>query len=387
MGLRMITRLRSSSVVLSLCIGSVLMFFLPGYPTNVQEIEKKMDGLVVPGLSDSERADLPWWEGGECRCQNARCFPPTTPTIPRERMGGTCGLRAWRAGSGQRVITYALYGNNSIYLNGLKNNVNATRHVYPGWSVWLYTDPRGRHDDLCPLLHDFPHLFICDVTNLPAQGNVTGMRKMLWRALPLGDPHVDVTMSRDTDARILEREVSAVNEWLATNRTFHVMRDHHNHCARVMGGMWGMRMDKTNHEGGGGGGGGVKEVEGDKGEGEKEKEGGERGSGNGTRPSGRDVFAIVRKTIVEQGSRFHKDENDQGVLGNVLWVNFKENMVAHSSFCCEKIPEAFTPFPTQRVERSFIGNKDYGKHPEGFQVRIPCPEACRSPKHRDWEYC
>ncbi|XP_027236765.2 uncharacterized protein [Penaeus vannamei] len=413
--IRTLLRSRRSSLLLALCLGSLVALLLPGPSSNVAEVAREADGgVAVPGLADVERAGLPWWDGGECRCKDTRCQPPPTPTLPREKMGGTCGLRAWRAGRGQKVISFALYGNNSIYFDGLRRNINRSRLVYPGWSVWLYTDPRGQHDFLCPLLRDYPYLYVCDVTNLPTLGNRTDMRRMLWRALPIGDPNVDVVLSRDTDAKILERETAAVREWLRTNRSFHVMRDHHNHCAHVMGGMWGMRMDVADRKRGGGGGekeggreaGGEEEgrggkegsIKGEKREDGKGKEGQEKngkentegGGGGGTEAlssSGRDFFASVRNSIIQQGSGFHKDDNDQGILGKVLWSAFKTDLVSHSSFCCEKFPEGFTPFPTQRVERSFVGNKDYSKHPEGFQVRFACPKACRHPEHTDWEFC
>jgi hypothetical protein len=41
---------------------------------------------------------------------------------------------------------------------------------------------------------------------------------------------VDAFMSRDSDSRIVSREMEAVREWLAGDRTFHVMRDHPYHC-------------------------------------------------------------------------------------------------------------------------------------------------------------
>ncbi|ROT60779.1 endonuclease-reverse transcriptase [Penaeus vannamei] len=202
--IRTLLRSRRSSLLLALCLGSLVALLLPGPSSNVAEVAREADGgVAVPGLADVERAGLPWWDGGECRCKDTRCQPPPTPTLPRKKLGGTCGLRAWRAGRGQKVISFALYGNNSIYFEGLRRNINRTRLVYPGWSVWLYTDPRGQHDFLCPLLRDYPYLYVCDVTNLPTLGNRTDMRRMLWRALPIGDPNVDVVLSRDTDAKVM----------------------------------------------------------------------------------------------------------------------------------------------------------------------------------------
>ena len=57
-----------------------------------------------------------------------------------------------------------------------------------------------------------------------------------WRFAVLGDPTVDLFLSRDSDSWVLDREVTAVQEWLLSGRTFHVMRDHPNHKAVMLAG-------------------------------------------------------------------------------------------------------------------------------------------------------
>ena len=54
--------------------------------------------------------------------------------------------------------------------------------------------------------------------------------------LPLLDELVDAFMSRDTDSLILPREQYAVEDWLISDKTFHVMRDHPGHCIVMLGG-------------------------------------------------------------------------------------------------------------------------------------------------------
>jgi hypothetical protein len=66
-------------------------------------------------------------------------------------------------------------------------------------------------------------------------------RAMLWRALPLLDPAVGAMIARDSDCRLGAREKQAVDEWLASGRPFHIMRDHPLHTAAILGGMWGAR--------------------------------------------------------------------------------------------------------------------------------------------------
>ncbi len=56
--------------------------------------------------------------------------------------------------------------------------------------------------------------------------------------LPLLDYMVDTMMSRDSDSAIIAREQAAVSEWLASNKTFHLMRDHPLHYSFFVGCGW-----------------------------------------------------------------------------------------------------------------------------------------------------
>lgn len=60
--------------------------------------------------------------------------------------------------------------------------------------------------------------------------------------LPLLDEMVDAFMSRDSDSLIIQREQDAVAEWLASDRVFHIMRDHHLHCTAILGGIETSRL-------------------------------------------------------------------------------------------------------------------------------------------------
>ena len=63
------------------------------------------------------------------------------------------------------------------------------------------------------------------------------------RFLPLVDPQVSVMVSRDLDSRLTAREQAAVEDWLETGLTFHVMRDNPQHDTDILAGMWGARLD------------------------------------------------------------------------------------------------------------------------------------------------
>lgn len=41
--------------------------------------------------------------------------------------------------------------------------------------------------------------------------------------------------------QIIEREVTAVRDWMKSGQQFHVMRDHPKHDFAILGGLWGLR--------------------------------------------------------------------------------------------------------------------------------------------------
>ena len=58
----------------------------------------------------------------------------------------------------------------------------------------------------------------------------------------MADGYVTEWHSRDLDSKLNKRERAAVDEWLATNHTYHVMRDNKHHGTAILGGMFGKLM-------------------------------------------------------------------------------------------------------------------------------------------------
>jgi hypothetical protein len=63
----------------------------------------------------------------------------------------------------------------------------------------------------------------------------------MWRFEAIDDPEVEIMMSRDTDTRFLLREKLAVEQWINSNKSFHIMRDHPYHDAFILAGMFGTK--------------------------------------------------------------------------------------------------------------------------------------------------
>ena len=135
-----------------------------------------------------------------------------------------------------KVLSFSLWGNNATYCIGAIRNAAAAREVYPDFECWFYihrqTVPVGVIEELAKL---------DNVKIIMKDGDLTTNKPRTWRFEAIDDPSVEVMMSRDTDTRILPREVAAVKEWLSSNKLFHIMRDHPHHAFQVLAGMFGTK--------------------------------------------------------------------------------------------------------------------------------------------------
>lgn len=139
----------------------------------------------------------------------------------------------------KKVISFSLFGDHPKYNVGAVKNAELAKKHYPGWEVRIYLD------------HTVPdttkHLLLERGAVVVEKQTGGGYTPLFWRFDPLYDPTVDAWISRDCDSRLCEREAFAVQEWLETDRTFHLMRDAHNHdCYPVLAGMFGVNNNLFN---------------------------------------------------------------------------------------------------------------------------------------------
>jgi len=150
----------------------------------------------------------------------------------------------------KKIISFSLWGQKEamdgysyqtplMYSNGLIRNleIQNNQNIYKDWTIRVYLDntvPLEIQNKIKELGAE-----LIDMTGTKIPG-------MFWRFLAMNDKDVDVFLVRDTDSRINKREESAVNEWLASDKLLHVMRDHPHHYYKILGGMWGYKnyMDR-----------------------------------------------------------------------------------------------------------------------------------------------
>ena len=131
-----------------------------------------------------------------------------------------------------KVISFSLYGNLPKYNIGSIKNSELYKKFFPDWEMWVYHNDSVPKETLDILKNNKVKLIDMQVEE--------GPRNALWRFLPAQDESVDYFISRDCDSRLFERDVISVNDWIESEKPFHIIREHPwGHTWVINAGMWG----------------------------------------------------------------------------------------------------------------------------------------------------
>jgi hypothetical protein len=212
----------------------------------------------------------------------------------------------------KKIISFSLWGDNPKYTIGAIRNAELTPIIYPGWVSRFYCG-ESVPTDIIKTLISLPNT---EVVVMDVDGDWTGM---FWRFYACEDS--DIMLSRDTDSRLSLREKLAVDEWLSSDKDFHIMRDHPYHNTEILGGMWGVRNGLLKN---------IKELIGD----------------------------------YTKGDFWQVDQNFLREKIHPLVVN---NSFTHDSYLNYNINSK--PFPSERINREFVGDvfdENENRHPEHY---------------------
>ncbi len=197
-----------------------------------------------------------------------------------------------------KIISFSLWGDDPKYTMGAVKNVQIAKDMFPDWVCRFYIGP------------DVPEYIIKTLCDLDAECLImseSGWNGMFWRFFA-ADSH-DVVISRDTDSRLGEREKAAIDDWLKSDKDFHIIRDHPYHATEILGGMWGARNGILK---------GIKEM----------------------------IYEYDKKAFDD------KYQVDQNFLREVIYPVVKEEALVHDEFFEKK------PFPSNspaRTNMNFVG--------------------------------
>ena len=136
------------------------------------------------------------------------------------------------------IISFCLYGTQGLrekkrnFLQGLLVNIHYARLLYPEWICRVYLPP-SEPTHILRIVQAIPNLQVRIVPYM-----IPGRT---LRFLVNDDPDVDMYLSRDLDSVVNDKERKAVQEWIHSGKSLHLMHDSHQHVQAIQGGMFGVR--------------------------------------------------------------------------------------------------------------------------------------------------
>ena len=218
----------------------------------------------------------------------------------------------------KNIIAYSLWGDDPMYWVGALKNIELSKIYYPGWICRFYIDKNSKTELIETIKGDNVEVILVDSKD--------SFHGMFWRFWASEDLDVDIFLSRDCDSRISEREVNAVNEWLESDKDFHIMRDHPYHTVPILGGMWGSRNGL------------MRKIE------------------------------IIK--LIEGWNQFQRKGIDQDFLGKCVYSLITNTAMEHSEFGLNFGGETRL-FQSKRVDYEFVGDvfdSNNERHPDFWKI-------------------
>jgi hypothetical protein len=205
------------------------------------------------------------------------------------------------------AFSFCLYGpENPRYYPGMLENIDLVRAYFPSWVVYVYVAP-----DVDPAM--VGRLKECSNVRLRETG-VTGVINMIHRFTAIDEADVDLMLVRDADSRIHWKDRWAIREFVRQPQfVAHTIRDHIEHTASMMGGLWGLRKS-----------------------------------------AGINIKADY-STYLEDMSRGSRHAHDQNFLSDVIYPKVVDRMLAHYSNDRRRIRGTSVEFPFSWTDDVYCG--------------------------------
>jgi len=137
----------------------------------------------------------------------------------------------------KKIISFSLWGDKPKYTIGAIKNAKLSKTIYPDWTCRFYC----ANDVPRKILKELDKISEVILCKKPGNWKFT-----TERFLAIED-NVESVIFRDTDSRLNFREKKAVEEWLISDKTIHIMKDHPYHGGfPILAGMWGIKKSSFN---------------------------------------------------------------------------------------------------------------------------------------------
>ena len=136
----------------------------------------------------------------------------------------------------KKIISFSLWGKEEFYNYGAYENAVIAKELFPDWICRFYysnIDP-----DILYLLKNMNNVELICKDDDKYQDNLSNT---LWRFYPAFYEKDIILIVRDTDSRLNMKEKIAIDNWLNSDKDFHILRDHPWHVTRILAGLWGVK--------------------------------------------------------------------------------------------------------------------------------------------------
>lgn len=144
----------------------------------------------------------------------------------------------------KKIISYTLFGYESKYYIGAEKNIEVNKKLLPDWDTVIYYHPEMTIMNNVDILTSMGAILI-DVTNITIGNKNSKEYPFFWRFLSFLNN--DITIVRDLDSRVSDREVEYINRWLENGKDYFIIRDHPWHSP-VPSGLYGIKGYKIEFE-------------------------------------------------------------------------------------------------------------------------------------------
>jgi len=137
-------------------------------------------------------------------------------------------------GKEKLVFSFSLYGSNKKYTEGMVINARQISERFPSARIHIYIAD-DVPSEIVEKLRSYSAVHL-----IPVKREL-GSINMFDRFYAIDDPECDLLFVRDADSRIHDRDVACIEDFVASDKLLHIIRDHKGHNTLIMGGIWGIR--------------------------------------------------------------------------------------------------------------------------------------------------
>jgi len=134
----------------------------------------------------------------------------------------------------KKVISFSLWGEDARYVIGAVINADIAKEEWQDWTCRFYVAPTVPSG----IIEELESRDNVEVVHMDEDESWNGM---FWRFYSASDESVDISIFRDADSRLHIRDKAAVDEWIASDKDVHIMRDNCQHGWTICGGLWGVK--------------------------------------------------------------------------------------------------------------------------------------------------